>query len=139
MRLARFLPIVPAALVVAAAVSPALASSHASIRLSPSRVAIGHKAKLIGSHVKPNTFFPVLIAVPNAKAHKAESFAGVVRSDKNGRVNASLRIPVFVRCGSAMLYILNGRSEPASTRISLVGCKASGKNVPPPPPPSHSG
>ncbi|HLJ66496.1 MAG TPA: hypothetical protein VKX16_03955 [Chloroflexota bacterium] len=125
-----------AASVVAMGISPALAAKHPSLHVSPAKVTVGHKARLTATNVHPNSYFPVLIAVPDAKQrNKTELFAGIVRSNKGGSINTMVKIPVFPRCGGATLYIFNGRFQsPISTRLTLTGCKGSSAPAPPPPP-----
>ncbi len=123
--------------VTAATVSPALANSgsHATAWFSPARVPIGGTATLKGTHLRPSTYYELLLAVPDTRKGAIERLFGLVKTNANGGLTSSVHLPVVTKCGSASVYLYPIKQNGSvRAKLTLTRCTVS-KHVPPPPAP----
>lgn len=115
------------------------AAKAPSIHLSAKSIGIMKTAVVTGAHLPPKTYLIILLAVPNSVKPKYQSFLNTGKTDKNGNIKVTVRIPIEPYCGSAGIYVLNSQHKLAKmvgTSIKITGCKASSKPGKLPPPPS---
>lgn len=117
------------------ALTPARAKNQAPwIHFQHRKATIGRPARLLGAHLRPNAFYPLLLAVPNLKHPRAEALFGPVKTNGRGQLDASVILPVVKRCGTASVYAYRPRDKsiPHAT-FTLTGCTASRRSIRPPP------
>jgi hypothetical protein len=117
----------------------AAGSGRPTLKLAPSSVAIGRKAILRASHLQPNQFYTLLVAVPDISPKDIKDralLATLLHADAKGNANVRIKLPVITHCGKATLYAYAAKSQKLiSTVFTLTGCTAkSGATAPPPPP-----
>ena len=108
-----------------------------ALQVAPSRATIGRPVTIAGRHLRPNTFYTLLLAVPNAQQPKVRAFFGQLgHTDASGTFSVRTTMPLVVQCGPAMIFATAPRSSTSVTaRITLTGCRASSGVKSPPPPP----
>lgn len=137
----RSAPLIIILCLAAAFVVPANASAktHPLLRVNPNKVAINHHATIVGKHLWPNMQVTLVLAVPALVKNAAERFiGGIERTNKNGYLKLSTRMPVVTKCGKATVYVAPFRQQKGKTavvaHIKLIGCKAGKRGAPPPVP-----
>jgi hypothetical protein len=114
-----------------------LAAARPTLQVAPARPAIGRSVTISGRHLRPNTYYTLLLSVPNAQKPKIRAFLGALgRTDGNGTFSVRTTMPVVVQCGPAVIFATAAKaSTSVMARITLTGCKASSTVKSPPPPP----
>ena len=115
---------------------PARAASRPSLSVQPRHVSIGKYATVVGVHLKANSFYTFLLAVPGSSKPGTRAFIPTLgKADARGQLRVRVRIPVLVQCGRVVLYAMAGKAL-VSTQVDLGGCRASSSTSAPPAPPA---
>jgi hypothetical protein len=113
------------------------AQGQASLRVAPTKVAIGKQVTVIGSHLQPKKIYSLILLIPNDKKPFIEQFLPKFpTSDRNGSFKLKLKIPIVTRCGKAEIESFASKSKQiVRAHFTLSGCSAPKRIKSPPPPP----
>jgi hypothetical protein len=113
------------------------AGAHSVLSVTPAKATIGRQVTISGRHLRPNTFYTLLLAVPNAQKPRVRAFfGGLGRTNPSGTFSVRTTMPVVVECGPAVVVALAAKvSTSVTAHVTLTGCRARGSLQAPPPPP----
>ena len=123
------------------AAGPAAAKGtiRGSVHVTPSKIAIGKMATLIGKGLPGNRYYALLLSIPNDRQAKWRQYINVLaKADAHGNLKAKFRFPPVPACGKAEIDVYAART-PLLLRapITVTGCAASKHPGSPPAPPPH--
>jgi hypothetical protein len=119
---------------------PGVASAAGpTFKLSTKTLAVNKPSKLFASHLQSKSVYYLLVAQPDLKHMKLEGLVGGGLTDAKGNLVATIKAPAKASCGRATLYAYKAKTKKMYPfTVTVSGCKAGKRSVPPPPPPTRS-
>ena len=117
-------------------VLPAEAKPRATFQVLPRQPKDGGPVTLVGTNLNADSFYTLLLAVPDVHRPLAERLFGPVKTDASGRLNIRMHLPAVTHCGKASVYAYGTLAAPLRSVITLTTCTIKGGAIKLPQPPS---